>query len=83
METKKLTQEEIQEIKNLRDSFSNTYINIGVINTRYKELKADEERNFEILEQLKEEEQKIYQKLKNNYGEGTVDLNTGEFKSEN
>lgn len=83
MEAKKLTEQELTEIKTLRDTFSTTYSNLGVLETRIKEFKEEKHRIFQYLDELKEEEQKIYQKLKDTYGEGSIDLNTGEFKSEN
>ena len=83
METKQLTQEELQEIKTLRDNFTNNYINIGMITDRIGELEKEREKNISSITQLKQSETIIYQKLKEKYGEGTVDLTTGEFKSEN
>ena len=83
METKRLTEQELTEIKTLRENFSSTYSNLGVLEARLKEFTEEKERIFKILEELKTEEQKIYQKLKDNYGEGSIDLNTGEFKPEN
>lgn len=83
METKKLTEQELTEIQTLRDNFSSTYSNLGALEARIKDLKEEKIRIFQFLDELKSEEEKIYQKLKNTYGEGIVDLKTGEFKSEN
>lgn len=83
METKQLTQEELQEIKSLKDNFNNAFANLGVLVTRIKELKAEKKRNTGYIGELKQVEEQLYQSLKDKYGEGTVDLTTGEFKSQN
>ena len=83
METKKLTEQELAEIKTLRESFNTTYSNIGVLTVRIKELEEEKERLYELIGNLKESESKIYETLKTTYGDGMVDLNTGEFTPQN
>lgn len=83
METKRLTEEELNEIKTLRTNFNNAYANLGAIVSRIKELEEERETNFEYLNELKKNELQIYETLKAKYGNGTVDLNTGEFIAEN
>lgn len=83
METKRLTEEELNEIKTLRANFNNVYSNLGAIVSRIKELEEERETNFEYVNELKKNELQIYETLKTKYGNGTVDLNTGEFIAEN
>ena len=83
METKQLTPEELQEIKSLRNNFNNAFTNLGMLTQRIKELKAEKNRNINYIDELKQAEEQILQSLKEKYGEGTVDLTTGEFKSQN
>lgn len=82
MENLKLTQEELNEIGTLRNNFNNAYSNLGVVVSRIKQLKEEKQTIFGYLEELSQSELKIYEKLKSKYGNGTVDLNTGEFIAE-
>lgn len=83
METKRLTDAELNEIKALRDNFNGAYGNLGMIVNRINELEKDKEETLQFIQQLKESETKIYESLKTNYGDGVIDLTTGEFKSQN
>lgn len=82
MEIKKLTEEELVEIKNLSNSFNQVFLNIGVIQTQIAELEARRDEGYDFLTDLRAKEKEIFQKLKEKYGEGVVDMNTGEFKAE-
>ena len=52
METKQLTQEELQEIKSLRNNFNNAFTNLGMLTQRIKELKAEKNRNIDYIDEL-------------------------------
>jgi hypothetical protein len=80
METKKLTQEELNQISLLREKFRDAYANIGLVTIRIKELEAEKQLAENRILELNEEELGLYEKLKSSYGEGVVDLVTGEFK---
>jgi hypothetical protein len=80
METKKLTQEELTQISLLREKFRDAYANIGLVTIRIKELEAEKQLAENRILELNEEELGLYEKLKSSYGEGVVDLVTGEFK---
>jgi uncharacterized coiled-coil DUF342 family protein len=80
MENKKLSQDELNEIVQLRNEFANIFATIGSIQSRIKELEEENESNYTSLKEIQKKEEVLFEKLKNNYGEGNIDLITGEFK---
>ena len=79
METKVLTQEEIQSLKTLQENQSSLVAALGdleyqitILETRKQFLKN------EIVNQI-ESEVKIGKELQEKYGEGNIDLEKGEF----
>ena len=80
MENKKLSQDELNEIVQLRNEFANIFASIGSIQSRIKELEEENQPNYISLKEIQKKEEVLFEKLKNNYGEGNIDLITGEFK---
>ena len=80
MENKLLSQDELNEIVQLRNEFANIFATIGSIQSRIKELEEENESNYITLKEIQKKEEVLFEKLKNNYGEGNIDLITGEFK---
>ena len=80
MENKLLSQDELNEIVQLRNEFANIFATIGSIQSRIKELEEENESNYTSLKEIQKKEEVLFEKLKNNYGEGNIDLITGEFK---
>ena len=80
MENKLLSQDELNEIVQLRNEFANIFATIGSIQSRIKELEEENEPNYISLKEIQKKEEVLFEKLKNNYGEGNIDLVTGEFK---
>jgi uncharacterized coiled-coil DUF342 family protein len=80
MENKKLSEEELQQINELRTDFANVFANIGSVQSRIKELEEENEINYASLKEIQQREADLFEKLKTSYGEGSVDLITGEFK---
>jgi len=72
--TKKLTTEELQSVKNIRQDYSNLALAIGEL----------ELQKFNLLEnyqkEIAEREKQLAKQLQEKYGEGTIDLETGEVK---
>lgn len=81
MEIKKLSQEELQEISQIRSEYTTLYANIGLIQVKIKELEGESLSYYQGLEALKQKEADIFTKLKETYGNGSIDLETGEFTS--
>ena len=80
MENKLLSQDELNEIVQLRNEFANVFASIGSTQSRIKELEEENESNYTSLKEIQKKEEVLFEKLKNNYGEGNIDLITGEFK---
>ena len=80
MENKLLSQDELNEIVQLRNEFANVFASIGSIQSRIKELEEENESNYTSLKEIQKKEEVLFEKLMNNYGEGNIDLITGEFK---
>ena len=79
MEVKKLSQDELQEINQLSADYSRAYQAIGSIQSQIRELEVENNKNFAILGEIKQRESELFDKLKEIYGIGNVNLETGEF----
>ena len=79
MENIKLTQEEIDNITNLQQKFSETLTALGT--TEYQIVTFQEQRQgiHQELKDMKKQEQELYNELLTKYGEGYISLETGEF----
>ena len=79
MAQKKLTEAEIGLLKNLQAQFDNVKSNLGQIETQLQSVLLQKETAVEKLKTVFTEEQDLADKLKDKYGEGTVDLANGVF----
>ena len=79
MAQKKLTEAEIGLLKNLQAEFDNVKSNLGQIETQLQSVLLQKETAVEKLKTVFTEEQDLADKLKDKYGEGTVDLANGVF----
>ena len=79
MENKKLTEEEIQTLKELQQKSSNIVAEFG--NLEIMKLQVDARKNelVEIYNQHKEQEISFGKELSEKYGDGSIDLGKGEF----
>jgi hypothetical protein len=78
METKVLTQEEINSLKEIQNNRILLTDRFGVLEVQYETQKQILLK--ELSDLLKQEEQ-IGFNLQNKYGDGTIDLDKGEFTS--
>jgi hypothetical protein len=72
-EVKKLTTEELQSVISIKQEYNNILVALGEIELEKAELLE----NHKIV---KQKELTIAQELTAKYGEGTIDIETGEFK---
>jgi flagellar biosynthesis chaperone FliJ len=79
MSQKKLTEAEIGLLKNLQTEFDTVKSNLGQIETQLQSVLLQKETAVEKLKTIFTEEQELADKLKDKYGEGTVDLANGVF----
>jgi hypothetical protein len=81
MTTKVLTQEEIQTLKSIQEKRLQLTEQFGIIELRFQELELQKEHLKEELKKLRQEEIKTGETLQQKYGDGTINLEKGEFVS--
>lgn len=79
MAKKKLTEEEIKSIKELQSSRSNVIIELGNLEAYLFDISAKKTDLQEQLSQLTERDQELGKELSDKYGNGSIDLEKGEF----
>jgi len=81
METKVLTQDELQLLKSIQEKRLQLTEQFGIIELRFQELELQKEFLKEELKKLRKEETNIGETLQQKYGDGTINLEKGEFVS--
>jgi hypothetical protein len=85
--TIKFTEQEILEINELKKNVSEVFYQLGQLNLerkkRLEELDLIESDLHNKYFALTQEEQSLFQKLNEKYGDGSYDLNTGLFTPSN
>lgn len=81
MTTHVLTQEELQEIKDFQDKRRTLIQQFGIIEFNIQDLESQKQQLTAELNNLKQLEIQIGSKLQDKYGEGTIDIDKGEFTS--
>ena len=79
MEKKVLTQEEVSELKGLKQQYRDLTETIGIIEMQSLNLKLKKEQIKENLKSLQQKEIKLAKELEEKYGNGEISLETGEF----
>ena len=69
---KQLTQEELQQVKNLQDQVQQVTLQLGNLELKKIQLK-------EIVLNLQQAEEEVAKTLSNKYGVGTLDIDTGKL----
>ena len=81
METKVLTQEELQSLKAIQEKRIQLTEQFGIVEMRIQEIELQKEFLKEELKKLQQEEIAIGESLQKTYGDGTINLEKGEFIS--
>lgn len=79
MENQKLTQEELDTLQELQEKNRAVVFELGDIQVIRLNLQAREEAAKTFLADLKKREDEFSQALITKYGDGTIDLKSGEF----
>jgi len=79
METKVLTQEELQEIKNIQKEKTSLIEQFGILEYNLQDLEHQKQELKANLIKLKGQEFEISSKLQTKYGVGTINMEKGEF----
>jgi len=81
MTTKVLTPEEIQSLKLIQEKRIQLVEQFGVLEIRFQDLEHQKEQLKTNLKQLRQEEIKVGETLQQKYGDGSINLERGEFIS--
>jgi hypothetical protein len=79
METKVLTQEEVTSLKSVREKRIQLTENFGIIELRIQEFNNQKDILKDELKKLVQEELVLGKNLQQKYGDGSIDLEKGEF----
>lgn len=78
-----LTEEEKKEIIEIQNQDNEYTIQLGQIEYQTQSLKSQKNTIIKKLEQLEQRKVKFGQQLQDSYGEGSINLETGEFTKTN
>jgi hypothetical protein len=81
METKVLTQEEITQLKAVQQERYSIVDKFGTIEIQFQELESAKQNLKLDYEKLKQKEEVLGKQLQAKYGDGTINLEKGEFVS--
>ena len=74
-----LSQEELENIKQLQTTQQNLINNFGQVEYQLQVLETQKDKLIEFLTQLREEEVNLGKSLTEKYGNGSIDLESGLF----
>ncbi len=77
--TIKLEQEEIQKLSQVQEKQQNFIVELGRLEYDMTLLEFQKEKIQEAIEQLAQESQVLAKELEEKYGQGTINLEKGEF----
>ena len=79
MEKIKFTPEELTQLKDLRTKYSEISHELGQVQLNRHSLDKTEASLFVSVDDIQSKERKLAELLKNKYGQGSIDIDTGEF----
>ena len=79
METIKLTQEELDNLNNLKLTQDNLVVKLGELSYQIESLELQKDQAIEELQTLIKQQNNIGASLKEKYGDGTINLTDGTF----
>jgi hypothetical protein len=79
MEKQVLTQEEIQSLKNIQSNQSLLIEQLGLLEYKILILEKEKQKLKQTLQNQIETEEQIGKQLQQKYGDGSIDLEKGEF----
>lgn len=79
MENQKLTEEEIKKIQELQGKRQNTVLELGNLETYQYDIDTRKKELHTVLDELRKSDQELGKELNEKYGDGSIDLEKGEF----
>ena len=81
METKVLTQEEVTQLKTIQQERYSIVDAFGVLEIQFQELEIRKQTLKNEYQKLKQREESLGKQLQDKYGDGTINIEKGEFVS--
>jgi hypothetical protein len=78
-EIKKLSQEELDSVKAIKNEYTNLAVSLGELELQKANIAKEKQRLLDAQLQLIEKENEIAKQLSDKYGNGTINLETGEI----
>jgi len=78
-EIKKLSQEELDSVKAIKNEYTNLAVSLGELELQKANIAKEKQRLLDTQSQLIEKENEIAKQLSDKYGNGTINLETGEI----
>lgn len=76
-----LTQEELQQLKNIKDEVLSVASALGELEYQNTIIKIEQEKLVARVKDIKEREQQLLKSFGEKYGDGIINLETGEIDS--
>jgi len=80
-EIKKLTAEELQQVRALKQEYNTLAINLGELTLQKANIDEDIKAVLEARKTIYEKEQTLAKQLQEKYGQGIINIDTGEVKA--
>ena len=79
MENKKLSKKELQPLKEYQEKINIIVVSLGKLDLQINSLENTKKNLIKEYQELEISQQKIALELQDKYGEGNIDLESGEF----
>jgi septal ring factor EnvC (AmiA/AmiB activator) len=83
MNVQKLTNEELEKIKQFQSTQNQIVGSLGEIEIQKQVLEGQKNNILNQFQQFQEEQNKFSKELQDKYGDGNINIETGEFTSSN
>ncbi len=78
-ELKKLTTEELESVKSIRQEYNNLAISLGELELQASNIAREKQRLLDTHKQTIEKESELAKQLQEKYGAGSINIETGEI----
>jgi septal ring factor EnvC (AmiA/AmiB activator) len=78
-EVKKLTTEELEAVKSIKNEYTNLALSLGELELQAANIAKEKQRLLTTQSELTEKEIELSKTLTEKYGNGTIDIETGEI----
>jgi len=83
MDNKKLSNKELQELKDYQEKINLIVISLGKLDLQISSLKRDHEKLVKDYQEIEKSQYETAKSLQDKYGEGNINLENGEFTPTN